>query len=108
GGTPMLRRSAILSMLNRAATSGLPRAGHGFDAVAKIGSSFRCEKGGYLWTSQNGIRFDLDGLGIAVCYNGVNDAVLYGAKWPAIRAAIEAVSWPSGADHFPAFGMPAF
>ena len=105
---PMLTRSAILSMLNMAATSGLPRAGHGFDSVTKISSSYRCEKGGYIWSSQNGISFDLDGLGIAVCYNGVNDKVLYGTWWPAIRAAIEATAWPARANHFAAYGMPAF
>jgi hypothetical protein len=60
---PMLNRTAILSMLNLAAHSGRPRAGHGFDVVTPIGSSYRCEKGGYLWTSQNTISFDLNGLG---------------------------------------------
>jgi CubicO group peptidase (beta-lactamase class C family) len=107
-GNPMLQRSAILNMLNLAAHSGRPRAGHGFDSVSPRGSSYRCDKGGYIWTSQNTISFDLDGLGIVVCYNGVNDAVLFKTQWPNIRAAIEAVAWPTSADHFPAFGMPAF
>ena len=105
---PMLRRSAIISMLELAANSGLPRAGHGFDGVTKIGSSYRCDKGGYIWTSQNGISFDLDGLGIAICYNGVNNSELYGTWWPAIRAAIELTAWPGRANHFPSFGMPPF
>ncbi|MDK2743769.1 MAG: serine hydrolase [Nitrospira sp. BO4] len=105
---PMLRRSSIVAMLNAAAHSGLPRAGNGFDGVAVTGSSFRCDKGGYIWTSQNAISFDLDGLGIVVCYNGVNDAALFQTGWPAIRAAIEAVPWSSHANYFPDFGMPAF
>ena len=105
---PMLQRSAILSMLNLAAHSGLPRAGHGFDSVTAQGSSFRCGKGGYLWTSQNAIEFDLDGVGIAVSYNGVNDQVLFKTQWPKIRAAIDATSWPTQKNFFPSFGMPAF
>jgi hypothetical protein len=105
---PMLSRNAILSMLNLAASSGLPRAGHGFDSVTRQGSSFRCGKGGYLWTSQNAIEFDLDGVGIAITYNGVNDQVLFKTQWPKIRAAIDATSWPTGKNYFPAFGMPAF
>lgn len=105
---PMLRRSAIVAMLGLAAHSGLPRAGHGFDGVTAMGSSFRCEKGGYLWTSQNVISFDLDGLGIALCYNGVNDAALFHTGWPLIRAAIEGVAWSAHVNHFADFGMPAF
>ncbi len=105
---PMLRRAAIVAMLGMAATSGLPRAGHGFDGVAQIGTSFRCDKGGYLWTSQNAIHFDLDGVGIAICYAGVNGAALFTAGWPVIRAAIEAFPWSTHANHFPDFGMPAF
>jgi CubicO group peptidase (beta-lactamase class C family) len=108
---PMLERSAILKMLDLAAHSGRPRAGHGFDSVTPIGSSYRCGKGGYLWTSQNAIDFDLDGVGIAIQYNGVNDAVLFSAsdaRWPAIRAAIEATAWPTRANYFPAYGMPAY
>jgi CubicO group peptidase (beta-lactamase class C family) len=105
---PMLRRGAILSMLNLAANSGLPRAGHGFDGVQRRGSSFRCGKGGYLWTSQNTIEFDLDGIGIVLSYNGVNDQVLFKTQWPKIRAAIDATSWSARKNYFPAFGMPAF
>ena len=105
---PMLRRSAILAMLNLAATSGLPRAGHGFDGVVPVGNSFRCDKGGYLWTSQNGISFDLDGLGIVVCYNGINNAALFHTGWPVIRAAIEAGPWSAHANHFPDYGMTEF
>lgn len=108
---PMLARSAILHMLDLAAHSGRPRAGHGFDSVTPIGPSYRCGKGGYIWTSQNTIDFDLDGVGIALQYNGVNDAVLFSAsdaRWPIIRAAIEATAWPKRANHFPAYGMPAF
>jgi CubicO group peptidase (beta-lactamase class C family) len=105
---PMLKRSAILSMLDMAAHSGRPRAGHGFDGVTPIGSSYRCDKGGYIWTSQNVIRFDLDGLGITVNYNAVNDAVLFRTQWPKIVAAIEGTAWPARANHFPAYGMPRF
>jgi hypothetical protein len=57
---------------------------------------------------KNTISFDLDGLGIVVGYNTVNDAALFQTGWPAIRAAIEATAWPARANHFPAFGMPAF
>jgi CubicO group peptidase (beta-lactamase class C family) len=105
---PMLGRSAILTMLNLAASSGLPRAGHGFDMVTRVGSSFSCSKGGYLWTSQNGISFDLDGIGIALSYNGVNDKVLFRAQWPKIQAAIQTTQWSAGVDYFPDFGMPVF
>jgi CubicO group peptidase (beta-lactamase class C family) len=63
---PMLKRSAILNMLNLAAHSGRPRAGHGFDLVTPVGQGFHCEKGGYLWTAQGAINFDLDGLGIVI------------------------------------------
>jgi CubicO group peptidase (beta-lactamase class C family) len=105
---PMLPRSAILWMLDLAAHSGRPRAGHGFDAVTPVVKSYRCEKGGYLWTSQNGIRFTLDGLGIVVCYNGVNDAELFGRWWPIIQTTVEAVSWPARTNYFPQYGMPPF
>jgi CubicO group peptidase (beta-lactamase class C family) len=105
---PMLRRGAILSMLNLAATSGRPRAGHGFDSVTPKGSSFSCGKGGYLWTSQNTINFDVDGLGIALSYNGVNDKVLFQTQWPKIFTAINATKWSTRANYFPEFGMPAF
>ncbi|RZT92482.1 serine hydrolase [Rivibacter subsaxonicus] len=105
---PMLRRSAILAMLGLAATSGRPRSGHGFDSVVAVGSSFTCDKGGYLWSSQNAIHFDLDGLGIAVCYAGVHDTALFATGWPVIRAAIEAFAWPARANHFSKYGMPAF
>ncbi len=108
GGNPMLSRNAILTMLNLAASSGLPRAGHGFDSVQPRGSSFRCGKGGYLFTSQNVIEFDLDGVGIVIAYNGVNDDVLFKTQWPKIRAAIDATTWPTQPDYFPLFGMPAF
>jgi hypothetical protein len=97
-----------MAMLQMAANSGRPRSGHGFDLVAPIGSSYHCEKGGYLWTSQNGISFDVDGIGIAICYNGVNDAVLFQQAWPNIRAAIQATTWPARANYFRDFGMPAF
>jgi hypothetical protein len=107
-GNPMLQRSAILTMLNLAANSGLPRAGHGFDSVQPLGSSFRCSKGGSLSTSENGIEFDLDGVGIAIAYNGANDDVLAKTQWPKIRAAIAATTWPTQTDYFPLFGMPAF
>jgi len=107
-GSPMLPRSAILTMLNLAANSGLPRAGHGFDSVQPLGSSFRCSKGGSLSTSENGIEFDLDGVGIAIAYNGANDDVLAKTQWPVIRAAIAATTWPTQTDYFPLFGMPTF
>ena len=107
-GNPMLPRSAILTMLNLAANSGLPRAGHGFDSVQPLGSSFRCSKGGSLSTSENGIEFDLDGVGIAIAYNGANDDVLAKTQWPVIRAAIAATTWPTQTDYFPLFGMPTF
>ena len=105
---PMLPRGAILAMLNLAASSGLPRAGHGFDSVTRVGSSFNCDKGGYLWTSQNTINFDLDGVGIALSYNGVNDQVLFKTQWPKIQAAIQTTQWPARVDYFPDFGMPIF
>jgi CubicO group peptidase (beta-lactamase class C family) len=105
---PMLKRSAILSMLNLAAHSGRPRAGHGFDSVQPVGTTYECDKGGYLFTSQNVIHFTLDGLGIVICYNGVNDAVLFKNRWPIIKSVIDAVSWPSRANFFPDFGMAAF
>jgi hypothetical protein len=38
-------------------------------------------------------------------------AVLFSAsdaRWPIIRAAIEAAAWPRRANYFPAYGMPAF
>lgn len=104
---PVLPRAAILKMLNAAATSNGPRAGHGFDAVFPRGTSFECHKGGYLWTSQNGIKFDLDGLGIAIAYNGVSDQVLFRTQWPTIQSTIEATPWSTTTDYFPDFGMPA-
>jgi CubicO group peptidase (beta-lactamase class C family) len=105
---PMLSSSEIQSMLNLAVHSGRPRSGHGFDLVTPVGSSYHCEKGGYLWTSQNGINFDLNGLGIAINYNGVNDAVLFQQRWvPVILPAIRSTAWPA-VDYFPTFGMAGF
>ena len=105
---PMLKRSAILNMLDLAAHSGRPRAGHGFDLVTPVGSGYHCEKGGYLWTAQGAINFDLDGLGIVIQYNGVNDAVLFQTQWPLIRAAVQSVSWPGRANYFPVYGFRPF
>lgn len=105
---PMLSRAAIDNLLNLAAHSGRPRAGHGFDAVTPVGSTFLCEKGGYLWTSQTGLRFTIGGLGIVVCYNGVNDAVLFQTRWPIIQQAVNATTWPAATDFFPDYGMRAF
>jgi CubicO group peptidase (beta-lactamase class C family) len=105
---PMLKRSAIVKMLNLAAHSGRPRAGHGFDLVTPLGLGFHCEKGGYLWTAQGAINFDLDGLGIVVQYNGVNDDVLFHTQWPLIQAAIHSISWPRKTNYFPNFGFQPF
>lgn len=105
---PMLSRSAILNMLNLAAHSGRPRAGHGFDLVTPVGQGYHCEKGGYIWTAQGAISFDLDGLGIVIQYNGVNDDVLFKTRWPLIRAAIQSVRWPRRANHFSDYGFRPF
>jgi hypothetical protein len=106
---PMLKRSAILNMLNLAAHSGRPRAGHGFDLVTPVGhGSYHCEKGGYLWTAQGAINFDLGGLGIVIQYNGVNDAVLFQTQWPLIRAAVQSVHWPRRTNYFPNYGFRPF
>jgi len=96
------------ALFDLAASSGRPRAGHGFDGVVPVGDSFRCDNSGYLWTSQNTNSFDLDGLGIVVCYNGANDAALFHTRWPVIRAAVETATWSTHANHFPGYGMPAF
>ena len=80
-------------MLDLAAPSGRPRAGHGFDSVtprsARATGAARAATSGRRRTRSS---FDLDGVGIAVQYNGVNDAVLFSAarRAPTIRAAIEA------------------
>lgn len=105
---PMLKRSAILNMLDLAAHSGRPRAGHGFDLVTPVGSGYHCEKGGYLWTAQGAINFDLDGLGVVIQYNGVNDDVLFHSQWPSILAAVQSVSWPGRANYFHHYGFGPF
>jgi CubicO group peptidase (beta-lactamase class C family) len=105
---PMLKRSAILNMLDLAAHSGRPRAGHGFDAVTPVGSGYHCEKGGYLWTAQGAINFDLDGLGVVIQYNGVNDQVLFHTQWPLILSAVQSVRWPGRANYFHHYGFPPF
>jgi CubicO group peptidase (beta-lactamase class C family) len=104
---PILPRPALLDLLNRAATSGLPRAGHGFDSVWFDGTTYHAGKGGYIFTSQNTVNFTLDGIGIAVNYNGCNDQVLFQQSWPHIDAAIRATIWSTKKDHFPDFGMPS-
>lgn len=102
---PMLSRAALLSLLDLAAHSGRPRAGHGFDGVTFDGTTYHASKGGYLFTSQNVVSFTLDGIGIALCYNGVNDQVLFRQRWPQIDAAIRATAWSAKRDHFPDYGM---
>lgn len=104
---PILPRPALLDLLNRAATSGLPRAGHGFDSAWFDGTTYHAGKGGYLFTSQNTANFTLDGIGIAVNYNGCNDQVLFQQSWPHIDAAIRATIWSTKMDYFPEFGMPS-
>lgn len=104
---PILPRTALLDLLQRASTSGLPRAGHGFDSVRFDGTTYHAGKGGYLFTSQNVVTFTLDGIGIAVNYNGCNDQVLFQQRWPLIEAAIRNTVWSSRIDHFPAYGMPS-
>jgi CubicO group peptidase (beta-lactamase class C family) len=105
---PVLPRAALLDLLQRASTSGLPRAGHGFDGVRFDGTTYHASKGGYLFTSQNTVNFTLDGIGIALNYNGCNDAVLFQERWPQIEAAVRNTVWPTRVDHFPAYGMPRF
>lgn len=102
---PVIPRAAALAMLTAAASSGLPRAGHGFDGVAQSGTTFECSKGGYIWTSQNGIQFTLDGIGVAVCYNGVSDAILV-QRWATIYSAITNTAWAASTDYFFDYGMP--
>ena len=104
---PILPRAALLDLLHRAATSGLPRAGHGFDSAWFDGTTYHAGKGGYLFTSQNALNFTLDGIGIAVNYNGCNDQVLFQQRWPQIEAAIRTTVWSAKKDHFPDFGMPS-
>ncbi len=103
---PILPRAGLLDLLHRASTSGLPRAGHGFDSVRFDGTTYHAGKGGYLFTSQNAVNFTLDGIGIAVNYNGCNDQVLFQQRWPQIEAAIRNTVWSTRSDHFPAYGMP--
>lgn len=103
---PIMPRAALNDLLHRASTSGLPRAGHGFDGVWFDGTTYHANKGGYLFTSQNTVEFALDGIGIALNYNGCNDAVLFQKRWPQIRAAIRSVAWSSTSDYFSNYGMP--
>jgi CubicO group peptidase (beta-lactamase class C family) len=103
---PILPRHALVDMLHRAANSGLPRAGHGFDSASFDGTTYHVGKGGYLFTSQNAVELTLDGVGIAVNYNGCNDDVLFQKQWPKILAAIRNTLWSSKKDYFPDFGMP--
>jgi hypothetical protein len=105
-GGPVLSRATVLGMLDKAVHSGRPRAGHGFDSVSFDGTTYSAFKGGYLATSQNGIGFDLDGIGVAVSYDGVHDAVLFGQYWGAIQNAAKAATWPATKDYFPQYGMP--
>ena len=104
---PILSRAALLSLLDKAVHSGRPRAGHGFDSVTFDGTTYTAGKGGYLWTSQNTLNFTLDGVGMALCYDGVNDDVLFHERWPDIQTAVWSHGWPTHGDHFPDYGMPA-
>ena len=107
---PMLSRATLLALLDKAFHHGLDptkRAGHGFDGVGFDGTTYSAFKGGYLSSSQNGIGFDLDGIGVAVCYNGVRDDVLFKQHWGAIQNVAKTATWPANTDHFPQYGMPS-
>lgn len=105
--SPILQRSTLLALFDRASNSGRPRSGYGFDSVTSRRQSYRAEKGGALSTSQTNLWFNLDGLGIAVCYNGNNDPILFKIGWPTIEAAIRNEPWSSTDDFFPSYGMTA-
>ena len=72
------------------------------------GGGFECDKGGYLWTSQSVIHFITGGVGVAICYNGVNDQVLFKTGWPAIWNQITTAPWSATDNFFPEYGMAAF
>ena len=96
----------------RPARTGPPPPGCRAPATASTacrfdGTTYHAGKGGYLFTSQNAVNFTLDGIGIAVNYNGCNDQVLFQQHWPQIDAAIRNTVWSTKKDHFPDFGMPS-
>jgi CubicO group peptidase (beta-lactamase class C family) len=107
---PILSRASLNSMLllatsnyNAHATATDRRAGYGFDSMGKDKQGrFTGFKGGYLFTSQNGLYFTLDGTSLIVNLNGTN------VDFSPVANAVFSLDWSKSGDLFPAFGMPSF
>ncbi len=109
-GSAILSRAGVLAMLQRAADHYAlvrnekdPRAGYGFDDMTAVGSSFSGSKGGYIFTSQNMLWFQLDGTSLVICLNGTSNIDVMGPVW----TAVQATDWTHRRDRFPRFGMPS-
>ena len=104
---PILSRASLNSMLqlatdnyNAHATATDRRAGYGFDSMGKDGQGrFTGFKGGYLFSSQNGLYFTLDGTSLILNLNGTN------VDFSPVANAVFSLDWSKTGDLFPAFGM---
>ena len=110
-GSAILRRTSVTAMLQNAATffaahptASDRRAGYGFDDMSAVGASFHGSKGGYLFTSQNMLWFQLDGTSLVINLNATSPVDVMGRVW----TAVQAINWTSFTDLFPSFGMPSF
>jgi len=107
-GSAVLSRASVLAMLQRAADhfAAIPagqeaRAGYGFDDMNAGGGGFRGSKGGYLFTSQNMLWFELDRTSLVICLNGTSNVDVMGPVW----TAVQGIDWSHRRDRFPRYGM---
>lgn len=107
---PILSRASLNSMLQLAkanydahTTASDRRAGYGFDSMTKDNlGRFTGFKGGYLFSSQNGLYFTLDGTSLIMNLNGTN------VDFSPVANAVFSLDWSKTGDLFPQFGMPSF
>jgi CubicO group peptidase (beta-lactamase class C family) len=122
---PMMSAGMLQTWLNNAANATATITGpdahgyHGFDSVWVDGTShqFMGLKGGSLETSQNGVLFNLHGISVVMCWNGMTPSNPQWFSWDTdssdpnrsvVMSAVVAQDWSGVADLFPTFGMPSF
>ena len=102
---PIISRNSLSSMLKLAAdnysahaSAAHPFAGYGFDSMTRDPMGrFTGFKSGYLFTSQSGLWFTLDGTSLILNLNGTS------VDCSPIQNAVFGIDWSKTPDLFPAF-----
>ncbi len=111
--TPVLKRSTLTGMLNRAAAlqaAGNGRAGYGLDGVsAQSAGLYYGQKGGEIINAAGVLQFDEE-WGFVLCFGSPaqvpNEQPVWYPDFTPMMNIAESASW-SSSDLFPDFGMPS-